>query len=164
MTRKINKRRMIREFGEGIKSTVLGMIGGIMLFFLITNMMPYLQNDIRYQSYTEKAKIDTILPIIAELCLTHDTKTAQMECVVDFYGNHYDYVLHNESFRPASIFLEKGGICRDIAINICATLDIMNISCRYIFVEGHVFNIIDFTEFERYSYCTYDGMLNCRHN
>jgi len=114
---------------------------------------------LNFQNSEDIAAKDEVVDLIVELCDTHTTNVKKAKCVIEFLDNHYKYVKHNESFRKLQDFLDKGGVCRDFAINACAILNQMDIECSYVFTEGHVFPVI---QIGPQQYCTFDqGRWNC---
>lgn len=138
-----------------------GLISAITVIFVILLFTSETLNEIKYKINEEIIDNDNTLQLVKELCNTHYTEIGKVRCVVNFYDNHYTISYHNESFRKASKFITEGGVCRDYAINICATLNEMGIECDYIFTANHVFPIIKFGENESYFYCINDRSWWC---
>jgi hypothetical protein len=100
--------------------------------------------------------------MIAELCDTHKKDFDKVKCVIGYYSDHYDYKWRvDNKVRDATDFLEEGGLCRDFAINVCATIEKLNITCDYVLTKDHVFPIIQFGNESDYYYCTYDSDWYC---
>ena len=97
---------------------------------------------------------DKLVQIVSDICGTQLTEMDKARCVVNYYENKYVFVEHN-GLKPASQFIEEGGVCRDFAVNVCTTLELMNISCSYVIPPdlGHVFPVMKIGN----GYCTYDN-------
>lgn len=115
-----------------------------------------------YNKAEEFVKEDYLLNTIVDACDTHESTLRKVTCIVETYDKNYVYKTHDSLIRPTSIFFQQGGVCRDFAVNVCSALETINVTCKYVFPEGHVFPMIEWrTEKERW-YCLYDGEWNCK--
>jgi len=79
---------------------------------------------------------DENLNIVTDICSTFPFEQEQIQCIIDFYARHYNYVEHGYfSLHDTTDYLSKGNVCRDFSVNICTALEQINISCRYEFMN-----------------------------
>jgi len=159
-------KREVKWWKQATPFIVLGMIGGFIVVVVSVALFSFaIDNFIDRLSYGYFSKIgqtDDLVGIVSELCDTHNTNVRKVECVVDFYSDHYNFKNHNETIRSATKFIKEGGVCRDFAVNVCATIQKIGLKCGYGFGENHMFPIIQFKEGDQYNYCIYDGGFWCR--
>lgn len=146
-------KELIKDMGTGM------LAASFTLFILFAALMitTGYPSSIMFKAFEAKASTDSINNIVAELCNTHNTNMSKAKCVIEFFSSHYEFVKHNETFRPATEFIVKGGVCRDFAINVCAVLNKMDIECSYVFTPNHVFPKFDIDE----GYCIFDDLWWC---
>jgi hypothetical protein len=127
---------------------------------LLRDAVPKAFYSIDFNKYESNFLNDPTAVMVAELCMNQTTNVSQVRCVVDFYYDKYNFTPHNDTIRSPTDFIEKGGVCRDFAVSICTSLELLKHDCDYIFPPSgnHVFPIFTVDNGE---YCTYDGHWSC---
>lgn len=154
--------KMKKEMMTGFMNIGIAAAGAAMtllvVFVGLVVMLNWDVENVKYMYFQKLVEKDQVVKLVAELCDTHSTNLTKIQCVIGFWENHYNYTMNNETFRPGARFLEEGGVCRDFAINVCATMKLMNVRCDYIYVPDHVFPKIVVDG----GYCIYDQMWFCQ--
>jgi len=150
---------------------ILLIIGGAIFVFFREDIKNFTESSdeltdfqlkVHFQKYENAISNDERLNLVSELCDTHVTNEGKVKCITEFYLRHYNYTSNNDTFRTTTEFIESGGVCRDIAINVCACSEKINISCSYIFPDNHVFPMLEFYDNGQKYYCTVDGEVECK--
>jgi len=152
MKKKINKIKIKKKttIKKEVAKTLLSIIFPAtvalwcLLFFLV---FLYFTTDIiynfNYETITYKVlqNNDDIVDIVSTTCDTHDKIRDKIKCVANFY-NTTEFIYHEDGkIKSPTEYFYKGGVCRDYAVAVCATLWNMGIGCDFGFSPNHVFPI-----------------------
>lgn len=135
-------------------------IGSLLLIYTLVDTS--VGGTMLFKTREQSVLNDKVNIIVSELCDTHKTDVQKAKCVVDFYYKYFNGTMHSMTILSPTDFIENGGVCRDFAVSVCASLTTMDIDCSYVFAPNHVFPIIKFNRNETYMYCIFDENWWCR--
>ena len=154
MKTKINRIRIKKKKKITIKNEVVKTLLSILfpatvalwcliLFVIFLYFTTDTIHTFNYNSYTYKVlqSDDDIVNIVSTTCDTHNKIRDKIKCVANFY-NTTEFIYHEDGkIKPPTEYYYTGGVCRDYAVAVCATLLEMNIGCDFGFSPDHVFPI-----------------------
>ncbi len=139
----IMNKRMVREVVTGLVISCFT----ILLFFLILEIVSEgiiddTVRDLVYERIASSFENDTIVEYIYDLC-NNNTDWDKIHCVNKQFTKFFIYKLREDKKirSPIKTFLD-GGVCRDSAVLYCAVFKKMNINCKFLNVNVHIFNLV----------------------
>ena len=150
---------LIKNLGYFYVFVAAGAVAVLWILIIVVSVTNIKQHY-DYNSYTTKVmkNNDDVTNIVYQTCDTHKLRRDKIDCVVNFYKDIEYIKHHDDKIKNPTDFYYEGGVCRDFAIAVCATLLKMdNIDCSYDFLPNHVFPVVRYGN----KYCICDRECVC---